>query len=238
MKKIFTLIAMAIMAVGANAQETYAIPEALTPSANQKIADATASVALTFGNDTWNESKKTNLGDFSYYVSAKSNPKGDGNNVAYTEENKTLPDTGGYFILEPSKTGYITAGVQLNAEKSFYVIDGNGNNMDSSLELKNSEGTVLTLAENNGKVYSLAEKTNLFVKFPVAAGGKYYVFCTGSKLGFFGFSFVEDESAATYINALKVNATQNGEAFNLAGQKVNKNFKGVVIQNGKKVVIK
>ena len=45
-------------------------------------------------------------------------------------------------------------------------------------------------------------------------------------------------TAATGINAAVANKTQNGVRYNLAGQKVSANYKGVVIQNGKKIVVK
>ena len=41
---------------------------------------------------------------------------------------------------------------------------------------------------------------------------------------------------ATAIKNVKAGVDANAPVYNLAGQKVNKNFKGVVIQNGKKVV--
>ncbi len=46
----------------------------------------------------------------------------------------------------------------------------------------------------------------------------------------------------TGIDNLNVNANDNFDAnapmYNLAGQKVGKNYKGVVIQNGKKMIVK
>jgi len=43
---------------------------------------------------------------------------------------------------------------------------------------------------------------------------------------------------ATGINSVNATAEQNGTIFNLAGQKVNEAYKGVVIKNGKKVMMK
>ena len=40
------------------------------------------------------------------------------------------------------------------------------------------------------------------------------------------------------ISAVTVNANSNAPMYNLAGQKVNANYKGVVIQNGKKFIVK
>jgi hypothetical protein len=50
---------------------------------------------------------------------------------------------------------------------------------------------------------------------------------------------IEAGSPTTGVkNVETIDAAAEAPAYNLAGQKVNKNFKGVVIQNGKKVVIK
>ena len=46
-------------------------------------------------------------------------------------------------------------------------------------------------------------------------------------------------SATTGISKIEnLKVAQNGKCFNLAGQQVGKNYKGVVIKNGKKMVIK
>ena len=47
-----------------------------------------------------------------------------------------------------------------------------------------------------------------------------------------------DPSTSTGINNVNVAENANGAIFNLAGQKVANNYKGLVIKNGKKVVIK
>ena len=47
-----------------------------------------------------------------------------------------------------------------------------------------------------------------------------------------------DPSTSTGINNIKVAENANDAIFNLAGQKVANNYKGLVIMNGKKVVMK
>ena len=46
------------------------------------------------------------------------------------------------------------------------------------------------------------------------------------------------ESNSTDINAVKAANAENGVRYNLAGQKVDKSYKGVVIMNGKKMIQK
>lgn len=54
----------------------------------------------------------------------------------------------------------------------------------------------------------------------------------------FTITTVELIDAATGISTAVAPKTQNGVRYNLAGQKVSANYKGIVIQNGKKIVVK
>jgi hypothetical protein len=76
----------------------------------------------------------------------------------------------------------------------------------------------------------------------VNAGDEYWVFQPSSQIGFGGFTFAPGktkEEMITGINTIKA-AEQNANApiYNLAGQQVDKSYKGVVIQNGKKMIQK
>ena len=59
---------------------------------------------------------------------------------------------------------------------------------------------------------------------------------SGTSVTFDKVPFKVTISEATAIKTVKAGVDANAPVYNLAGQKVNKNFKGVVIQNGKKVV--
>ena len=98
------------------------------------------------------------------------------------------------------------------------------------------------------------------IKFPVYAGAEYDALATGSKMTFAGFYFDETGDATitagedeagneiVLLNAGQIpsadpagiqkvqTAAQNGAIYNVAGQKVDENYKGLVIKNGKKVV--
>ena len=50
--------------------------------------------------------------------------------------------------------------------------------------------------------------------------------------------FTLTSSPATGINNITAAKAQNGVRYNLAGQRVSKDFKGVVIENGKKMIVK
>ena len=91
--------------------------------------------------------------------------------------------------------------------------------------------------------------------FPVAKTCKYYAHATGSKISWTGIYFSETEAAsvkvvkedgtefalvgdAAGISTVKANVENNSAIYNLAGQKVAKDYKGLVIKNGVKMIQK
>ena len=89
------------------------------------------------------------------------------------------------------------------------------------------------------------------ITFPVETGKKYMIINPKSQVGFYGFKYTYDKAAAdaadplpepvlpTGIEAVKT-AKPNADAaiYNLAGQKVDAAFKGMVIMNGRKFINK
>lgn len=73
-----------------------------------------------------------------------------------------------------------------------------------------------------------------YLSFPVEAK-TYIVFQPSSQLGIYGFQFTEGGST-NGVETIKPNKVWNADApmYNLAGQKVDKSYKGIVIQNGRK----
>ena len=57
-----------------------------------------------------------------------------------------------------------------------------------------------------------------------------------NQLGFFGLSFTPGGTEG--INDITTDVDKNAPKYNLAGQRVDNNYKGVVIQNGKKFMNK
>lgn len=76
-----------------------------------------------------------------------------------------------------------------------------------------------------------------YVSFNVKANVTYMAMSPKSQLGLFGVAFTPNSASA--INTIKA-AEQNANApiYNLAGQQVDKSYKGVVIQNGTKRIQK
>lgn len=95
---------------------------------------------------------------------------------AYTAgngENGTA-DGGTVYIIKPKYDGEITAGVYLNGDKQFYITED-----ETALE------------GYNGIKRSYASSTGF--TFPVKAESTYKIYCTGSKLGFYGFDYTYDK---------------------------------------------
>ncbi len=73
-----------------------------------------------------------------------------------------------------------------------------------------------------------------YITFNVEAGKTYYAFNPKSQLGCYGFQFIGGTNGISDIAADK--AAISEKTFNLAGQQVNNNFRGIVIKNGKKFI--
>lgn len=261
MKKIFTLIAMAVVAMSANAQEkvlftnggTYGNGAELSSESTKlvlgndrttknydiKLASVKAYCAELFGqtvevknDETGEMEEKTRV----VYVVGNQNPKDgelDGNSstgTTYSPETANLPQSGCYYMITTSKSGKILAFIVLNADKNFYIAKKSTGQCfapsEVTIKADGEEATEVTLGDD----YKVSEKTTGTVEFAVEANETYYVFCTGSKLSFGGYIFTEGGSAG--INVVK--AESDNVLYNLAGQKVDAGYKGLVIKNGRK----
>ena len=145
--------------------------------------------------------------------------KADGNVegfTAYTAGNGENGNKAGgtFYVFNPAVNGNLTVAVVLNANKAFYVVEDGAN-----------------MAEYDG--ITVEEKYYGTYSFTVKAGSTYKVYCAGSKLGFYGFIFAP--GSADSINTAQTSANADGIVYNLRGQRVDANYKGLVIMNGKKV---
>lgn len=210
MKKIFTLIAVAAMALTVNAQGKYAMTEGEAHAFGDKITSV-QNCQMIFGD-------VDNPGDSPAFSGAEADTnlteQGWG---FYTKGNGVNGNKAGgtVYVLKPTIAGSMTVAVVLNADKAFHV-------SEDGTDLADYAG--ITVSDKYYGTYS----------FTVKAGSTYKVWCDGSKLGFYGFELTD----ATSVKAIKNVTENNGEVYNLAGQKVNANAKGLVIKNGKKFVNK
>lgn len=75
--------------------------------------------------------------------------------------------------------------------------------------------------------------------YDVEPGNTYFFWVSGSKIMLCGLAFDVTGGGQTGINdAVAAKADVNAPVYNLAGQRVNANFKGIAIQNGKKFIAK
>lgn len=226
MKKFFTLIAVAMMAVCANAQGTYGLQngDAGVASGTQEksVANITMTWGVAGGENFKGGNKKSEV--LNEQLGATAYCEGNGANGKLTE--------GTVYFFEPALDGKLTVGWVLNANKKFYIQECSGSEpQDVTFTTVDAEGSAVELV-CGGTLES--KLTGGLSTFAVAKGKKYAVYCAGSKLGFYGFKF----EITSGISNLEVENAADNTTYNVAGQKVSENTKGLVIKSGKKFINK
>ncbi len=177
--------------------------------------------------------------------------------VYWTEGCGQVPARGCYYELTAAADGTVKIGVYVNkgnhatyiADKAtgihipaanikveFYYQNKTFTFQDGETTVSMVKGTMpddFIIQHTNG--YTQNRPVLGYMIFPVEAGKTYYLFNPKSQLGVYGFQF-SGTSGVKNINTTTNIA--NAPRYNLAGQKVSKDFKGVVLQNGKKFVQK
>ena len=169
------------------------------PKAGDKVEDkmtvTTPSVKLTLGTGGWAE------------VKDDSAPKGYGALIAGSA-NPTLsgviPTAGCFYKFEVSKNATLNVAIKINSGKSLFVIKGTesvGYNLADS-------------AYNAGSKISTGMREVL--SFPVEPETPYYLYCSGSKLGIFGFEIPGEDGPSTAmeqapIEVKAVKVIRNGQ---------------------------
>lgn len=96
------------------------------------------------------------------------------------------------------------------------------------IAMKGTEGTdAFVIGAGNRPVWA-------YLNFAATAGETYYIFCKSTQIGFGGFEFTTGTNGISELTANALN--ENAPIYNLAGQRVSQNAKGIVIQNGKKFI--
>ena len=197
----------------------YAVATGFTPTDNQ-VLEATTNVSLTYGADgSWKAAvAEGSVSGYSAYVSGNGNPKNNG--AGYTTNNKTLPNSGTYYIFAPTVAGTIKAAIVLNADKDFYIAKGsNGEAFSPNDVLLSNNSGAIAYSTESGKERRVTAKLNGCCQFDVEAGETYYMFCTGSKLGFYGFEFTAATvvPAQTYTTVYDLAASMMAASSNFEG---------------------
>ena len=172
--------------VGEKGTATYAMAEGETHKSGESVDvkddKGTAVGTLTFG--------EVGGADFK---AAKKDGAVEGF-TAFTEGNgENGNKTGGtFYTFTPKHDGTATVAVVLNADKAFYVEE---------------DGTAL--ADYNGKKETA--KYSGTYSFKVKGGSAYKVYCSGSKLGFYGLKYDYEAAAAPSGSEVVAKVTYNGK---------------------------
>lgn len=128
-------------------------------------------------------------------------------------------DGGTFYVFKPKKNGSLTTYIRHNLKKPLYVLEDN-----------------IALPEYNGITYDESHPSSYPMSFDVKGGSTYRLYCSGSKLGFYGFIYKWDDT--TGISTTTVAPSSQQGIYNLCGQKLEKPQKGINIIGGKKVIIR
>ena len=225
MKKFFTLIAAVAMAASMNAQT-------LSFDTNY----AAGSVPATFSADglvlaVVDTDKKMSVdANSQYFGTADSYKKFDkrlktgGKSLSKNKLTLTLPSDGTLKV-------YVRTGKSSDTDRNV-VLTQDGTELVNKILLE-SEAVTVSMVGDDGN----AKDTKVFPVISVAVKkGDVAITYPKNSVNFYGFELVGTTSGISDIQAPK--SSKDGETFNLLGQKVSNDTKGLVIKNGKKFINK
>ena len=211
MKKLFTLVAMALMAVGANAQTTIW---------EENLAGLDA-VPYWFGSSEGTDATAEATAD----GIALMNPRKQ--DQIWTPQTVVTADG---FTVEEDHNYKVIIEVKVPAGEGTYQVQ---------------LGSWATNFQKEVPVVGNDDWQTLEIEFPEYGGttdenAAHVVFQNGWVVGTSVVKSVKvyEVSEETAIQSVKKAAKANGAIYNLAGQKVNASYKGVVIKDGKKYIQK
>lgn len=213
MKKIFTLIASVIVAMSVNAQE-------------QKVWNFSDWEETTFNAVTTIDGLTVMANEESTVVIDDNNKTIEGANNTYKcTQRLKLGGTGSAEArnLNFEVTGPCTINVGLissssSADRTLNVATGTFDNVVANLQAVGSP------AQEQTYKYESNEPTTVYLYSPSSGVNIYYIEVT--------------YTSTNINNAIVEQGNENAPVYNLAGQRVNKDSKGVLIQNGKKFINK
>ena len=185
------------------------------------------------GYMTYSSAYKTAIPDgiSAYYASGLSNGE-----VVLTQVSNGLWNDKAYMLKGEKNTEY-----------TFYATDATPSDVPSENLLKASVENTPVAASVTGTYHYFfssnpeeafyrleSDATSLAGKAYLETSNTIGSTATGAKLTF----MIDDSETASIKDATAVSYDENAPMYNLAGQRVANNFKGVVIQNGKKFIVK
>lgn len=125
-------------------------------------------------------------------------------------------------------------------EPTTITVDQLADNINAYLKIKDAEYVSTSSGNFNFKVgdKDLVVRNTFGLDIAFEVGTKYNLLGMGSVYKTTYQLYLTGIDNSTNINTIKTDADVNAPAYNLAGQKVDKSYKGVVIMNGKKMIQK
>ncbi len=140
-----------------------------------------------------------------------------------------------------SSSNSLTLTIPSDGTLKVYVRSASSSAVDRNLVLTQNETELYNEIVKDADVVEVtfegdekATKIYPVITVAVKAGELAVGYPTGA-LNFYGFEFI---AGASGVNAVIVEKAKNNIRYNLAGQRVDESYKGVVIMNGKKFVVK
>lgn len=213
MKKAL-LVATALIAVNVAFAESKTVNYVQNDTDNKPGAEAVNvsldAISFSYLGDAngWDvKANKQNYSGNSYthYVSGKSNP-------TITDG---VPTAGSVFGFVPKYDGQFALCMVVNSGKATYVLEDGVGLSAFDVDGKWNDGSVAdTTIASGGK---LKDKCYGVITFDVKANKQYYVYCTGSKMGYYGFSYTYEEAVVGEVaDTLKldvVNELELGKTY-------------------------
>ena len=155
------------------------------------------------------------------------------------------PSKGAYTSFKLSSEGTLKIGVRIpkaaQNRKIYFVKKSDGTVLEQdkySAEGYNNNNTTEYSTYTTAD-YSVCPGASAqfigYINVTLPANEEYVMFSPDTQIGIFGFQFTETTGINTVKNAAE---TANAPKYNIAGQQVEQGYKGMVIQNGKKFIVK
>lgn len=169
MKKIFTLIAMTLMTVGAMAQGVYKVTEGIEDGTVIKSVNG---LSAKF-SDSWTKKDKAavtyNDIEYDVCIGGETNPD--------PKPSNGVPTKGCFISFNPAANGTISVIVNINASKKIFVFEN-----EEAISFTSANGE-----SKSGDTFSEAYAGN--ITFNVSANKTYIIVVEGSKLMCYGFEY-------------------------------------------------
>lgn len=130
---------------------------------------------------------------------------------------------GTFYLFNPAKNGRLTVCIRHNVVKPLYV-----------------EKNSVALPDYDGVTFDTSHPSSYTISIPIEAGSTYKLYCSGSKLGFYGFVFTPDDNDDPQgIRPQMADEHRgNGRIYTLSGVQLPFLGKGINIVDGKMVYVK